>query len=88
MFYAAVLCRNLDSGWRTMVWKGKGKERQAGHHAPLSLSRTIPICCTSGLPWKSSLGEMSLLLEGKEGEEEKRMKRKTFEKKAHDPRPF
>lgn len=40
------------------------------------------------LPWKSSLGEMSLLLEGKEGEEEKRMKRKTFEKKAHDPRPF
>ena len=88
MFYAVVLCRNLDGRWRTMGWKGKGKERQAGHQAPLSLSRTIPICCTSGLLCKSSLGKMSLLLEGKKGEEEKRMKRKTFEKKAHDPRPL
>ena len=67
-------------------WDGKEKGIKAGRQAPLSLSRTIPICCTSGRPCKSSLGEMSLLPEGKKGEEEKRMKRKTFEKKAHDPR--
>lgn len=64
-------CAETWTGWmENNDGKEKGK-KGAGHQAPLSLSRTIPICCTSGLLCKSSLGKMSLLLEGKKVEEEK-----------------
>lgn len=70
-------------------WDGKEKGIKAGR-APSSTQseQNHSYLLHVWRPCKSSLGEMSLLLEGKKGEEEKRMKRKTFEKKAHDPRPL